>query len=312
MDTKLTPPVWASLITNISYLPGLLTLHHSLLASKTLYPLIALITDALPAEAQTALRARGIAILTVPHLLPSHAHEYADARFLDTWTKLAAFGLTQFERVVLLDGDMLVRRNMDELMEVELDVPPDQGSGNGEDGKRVFAACPACTCNPAHKPNYPPSWTPANCAYTYHHTSPLSASTHAPPAGPLAAVNSGLLLIRPSTHYYNQILTRLEAPDTATMEFPDQDLLADLFKGRWVVLPYVYNALKTLRWKGVHDAFWKDDEVKNVHYILSPKPWNEVDEKGVWTGMEESHTWWVEANKERKREDKVKGLTDGF
>lgn len=96
------------------------------------------------------------------------------------------------------------------------------------------------------------------------------------------------------------------------MEFPDQDLLADVFAGQWVVLPYVYNALKTLRWKGVHDTFWRDDEVRNVHYILSPKPWDEVDEMGVWTGKDETHGWWVDVNRERKKADKIRGLTDGF
>ena len=266
-------------------------------------------------------------MLEVPHLLPSHGRDYADARFLDTWTKLAAFGLTQFEKVVLLDGDMLVRRNMDELMDLELDVPLDQvqnganghENGNGVDGttregmgSRLFAACPACTCNPARKPHYPETWTPENCAYTRLHSNPSAASSTPPPPGPLAALNSGLLVIRPSILYYNAILERLDGPDTASMAFPDQDLLADVFHGRWVVLPYVYNALKTLRWKGVHDVFWRDDEVKNVHYILSPKPWDDVDGDGAGADLEETHQWWMEANRERRKGEKAKGLTDGF
>lgn len=61
------------------------------------------------------------------------------------------FSLVEYDRVVLLDGDMLVRRNMDELMELELDGPEDEGD-------RVFAASHACACNPLKKSHYPKAW----------------------------------------------------------------------------------------------------------------------------------------------------------
>ena len=73
-------------------------------------------------------------------------------------------------------------------------------------------------------------------------------------------------------------------------------------------MPYIYNALKTLRWKGVHDAIWRDDEVKNVHYILSPKPWDEKEAEQ----KEESHKWWWRDNRERLDEEKSRGVDDGY
>jgi hypothetical protein len=73
-----------------------------------------------------------------------------------------------------------------------------------------------------------------------------------------------------------------------------------------VALPYVYNAFKTLRWKGVHDAIWRDDEVKNVHYIMSPKPWEtrhmHHDEDLV------VHGWFRTANDERLAAEKEAGI----
>lgn len=66
---------------------------------------------------------------------------------------MVPYGLTQFERVVQLDSDMLVMRNMDELMTVELDAPDLEGRGN-----RVFAASHACVCNPLGKGHYPKDW----------------------------------------------------------------------------------------------------------------------------------------------------------
>lgn len=52
-----------------------------------------------------------------------------------------------------LDSDMLVLRNMDELMELELDPPSAAGKGD-----KVFAASHACVCNPLKKPHYPKDW----------------------------------------------------------------------------------------------------------------------------------------------------------
>ena len=146
--------VWASLITNTKYLPGLLTLDFSLKEAETKYPLVALYTDQLPEEGHKALDVRGIPKRRVDFISPSSERDYSnDPRFFDVWTKLSAFSLIEYEQVILLDGDMLVRSNMDELMDVPLD-PVDQQ----ETGKRIFAAAPACACNPFKKSHYPKDW----------------------------------------------------------------------------------------------------------------------------------------------------------
>lgn len=48
------------------------------------------------------------------------------------------------------------------------------------------------------------------------------------------------------------------------MALPDQDLLAEVFEGRWKPLSWRFNAIKTLRW--VHPKLWfaKDAEGKEV------------------------------------------------
>lgn len=123
-------------------------------------------------------------------------------------------------------------------------------------------------------------------------------------------MNGGLQVVNPSMAVYNRILDTLQNPQTADYAFADQSLLSDLFRGRWVALPYVYNALKTLRWKGVHDAIWRDDEVKNVHYILSPKPW---ETKNVHRDEDlVPHGWFWAANDERLELEKQAGIEDGF
>jgi len=119
--------------------------------------------------------------------------------------------------------------------------------------------------------------------------------------------NGGLQVVNPSKALYNQILKRMTTSTSVeSYEFADQSLLGDLFDGRWVGLPYVYNALKTLR--DIHAPIWRDNEVKNIHYILSPKPWDEKsgDES------QETHKWWTNANIQRLVEEKKSGIDDGF
>ena len=298
--------VWTTLITNMNYLPGLLTLDFSLKKVETKYELLALITDTFPSEGKAAIARRGIATMVVNRLQPSDSDIYLQyQRFHDCWTKLVQFSLTRYERVVHLDSDMLVLKNMDELMDLDLDHPTTNGNG-----KRVFAASHACICNPAKVPQYPASWIPANCVYTAHHIHPEKAQTTGSTSlEGLGCLNSGLIVCNPSDAVYQRITDALlDSDSTKTYSFADQSLLDDCFRGQWVGLPYIYNALKTLRWQGVHDTIWSDDKVKNVHFILAPKPWEESAQEP----SDETHRWWHTVNNDRKRIDLMEGITDGF
>ena len=302
---------------------------------STSYPLVALTSPSLPDSALAALTARGIPHQPVPFLQPSPTASsegkenggsgdkdeglaYSDPRFRDTWTKLAVFGLTGYDRIVLLDADMLPLKSMDELLDdtfLPLDAPPseeDQSSSSSATSlsTRVLAACHACTCNPFHRPHYPDTWIPSNCGLTALHSTPDLAQTSGGAIGPLGVLNSGLLVLRPSATNYALIHKHMHAHGHKYI-FPDQDVIANTFPGRWVPLPYVYNALKPMRFKGVHDTIWRDETVKNVHYILAPKPWDrdENDEKNVQNEMD---WWWIDANKKRKTLDKHRGIDDGF
>lgn len=121
--------------------------------------------------------------------------------------------------------------------------------------------------------------------------------------------NGGLQVVNPSAEVYTIILNQLTREDvTVDYEFADQSLLGDVFRGRWVVIPYTYNALKTMRWKNVHSAIWRDDRVKNCHLLLSPKPWDEEPGKE----SDETHKWWWAVNLERLEHEKSREIDDGF
>ncbi|KAF5247364.1 hypothetical protein FANTH_6455 [Fusarium anthophilum] len=306
----LPPKVWATLVTNDGYLKGVLTLNYRLRCVKSRYPLLVLYTSTLSLTSVESLKRRSIATLLVPRLTPTTTKEYTDdPRFNECWTKLIAFSLTDYSRIVLLDSDMLPLQNMDELMDLDLDPPSVSGSGDITRSKRVFAACHACTCNPLRKPHYPPNWKPENCAFTSQHASPdVAQITGADILTGLGKLNSGLLVINPSKVVFDQIVTKMNEAGL-DYQFPDQDLLADLYKGRWVALPYIYNALKTMRDPSVHGAIWRDEKVKNVHYILSPKPWVELGPDGAWMGEKPIHKWWIDAYNSMRAEEKTLGIS---
>lgn len=95
------PSCWATLLTKCDYLQGALVLDQSLRKHNSAYPLVVYATPSLPSEAREILQARGIAVRDVDYLEPVDKLKAKlddhDHRFADTWTKLRAFELVEFE-----------------------------------------------------------------------------------------------------------------------------------------------------------------------------------------------------------------------
>jgi len=207
--------------------------------------------------------------------------------------------MTQYERIVMLDSDMIVLQNMDELMDVELN-PEDPNSG------ALFAASHACVCNPNKILTYPKNWIPKNCAFTKQASSPEDAQTKGWPSKDSLELNSGLVVVKPCPRIFEEVIAVLQDGErTAKYDFADQSLLSDLYRGKWLALPYIYNALKTLKWH--HKPIWRQENVKNVHYILAIKPWNATPGS---ESSDETFPWWWRANDERIEWEQRQGISD--
>ncbi|KAH3687056.1 hypothetical protein WICPIJ_001970 [Wickerhamomyces pijperi] len=306
-DTKISDTrVWTTLITNTKYLSGLITLDYSLKKVNSKYQLVALYTDTFELEGHKALDERGISKLHIQYLLPSSTHDYSnDPRFYDCWSKLQPFSLTEFDKVVQLDSDMLVIKNMDELFDIELN-----------ETNRCFAASHACVCNPLSFEHYPKDWIPQNCGFTNYHVKIPDSLKDDETLGPqpahttLAICNGGLQVVKPSKVLYDKIIAKL-GEEGLNYEFADQSLLSDVFQGGWVGLSYVYNYLKTLR------LIHKDLDfanVKNIHYIITPKPWDlkTEEQRSSYEDATGTFQYWYDINDERVQLEKTKGLNDGF
>ncbi|KAI9269875.1 nucleotide-diphospho-sugar transferase [Sporodiniella umbellata] len=249
---------WAIVLTSSNnYIKGVITMKQALENQQSQYPLLILYTSQVKSEIVKVLESIGCLTKKIESIRPQGKVNYTAQRFVDTWTKLAVWNETEYDRLVMLDADMLPTQNMDELMRLVLP----QG---------WIAASFACTCNPQKIAHYPPHWTPESCAYT-------GRDTHLPPMVTAAHnyFNSGLIVLRPEQALFKSMVDQLNAvEDLNQYPFPDQDFLNQVFQGRWEPISYGYNALKTLPW--AHPEMWSLEHVKNIHYILN-KPWDMLD-----------------------------------
>ncbi|KAG0681203.1 hypothetical protein C6P40_003227 [Pichia californica] len=286
IDPTSIPFIWATLITNKNYLQGVLTLNYSLIKVKSKYPLIALYTDQLDENSLQSLSNANILTLKIDSLNPTNSNInknlFHDKRFFDTWSKLYFFKLIQFKRIIQLDSDMLIMKNIDELMDLSLN-------------NKKFASTHACVCNPLKKSHYPKDWLPSNCAFTNYDSNIINNEILGPSCkSGLSKCNSGLLIVEPSIESFNIILDTLNNDlKTQSYLFPDQDLLADVFHQDWLPISHNYNCLKT--YKQFHPQLWDISKIKIIHYILAPKPWD-VNSSNYIDESETFHLWWNENN----------------
>ncbi|KAK3942342.1 nucleotide-diphospho-sugar transferase [Diplogelasinospora grovesii] len=290
-----TSKIWTTLLTNRGYFGGALVLDHTLRKTKSKYQLKIMVTREVEEDKEfmDAFAAAGIPTIVVDKIEPAPR----DGKIAKgTWEKLAPWGMTEYERVVLLDSDQVILQNIDDMM--TMDLP-----------EGFVASSHACTCNPRKLAHYPKDWVPENCGFTAADkaTGQPKPITEGSP-GNHHLLNSGTVILRPSKKEYDELIHAMNThPDVPKMLFFDQDLLAIVYRGKWKPLPYYYNALKPMR--SCHADLWKDEDVRILHYILN-KPWKsraygddviESTHKLWWDAYAEVEREWTESDDENKR-----------
>ncbi|KAF2713986.1 glycosyltransferase family 8 protein [Pleomassaria siparia CBS 279.74] len=305
---------YCTLITRSSYLAGVLILAYTLKKNTSVYPLIVLYTDTLPASSVRTLELEAphsnLILRRVPALVPReniHVCLIAE-RFADTWTKLRVFELHElqsWDMLCYLDADMIIRKNMDHVFEKQL--PGDDWIGANH----------ACVCNLDKDEWAPEDWTAENCAYSaVQHPDALDKPTPVTPeARPTwHLLNSGMFLFKASPQLWDKMIDFFNTtPLLEEFKFPDQDFLAEFFKNKWLSLGWQFNAIKTMRYW--HQNIWRDEEVVCLHYIVD-KPWTKrVDEDGVagYLGKDGvTHGWWWDELESWRIEMVEKGEEEGL
>lgn len=128
---------YLTLLNSPKYLDGVLVMYDSLKRTHTKYPLTVLVTGAekLTGEIEILRRIEAtdnnFKLIIKDHLiLPKQLYSYLDSYGFEAWNntfdKLLAFELEEFEKIVFLDSDMLIMQNIDNLFDsLDMSCVPD-------------------------------------------------------------------------------------------------------------------------------------------------------------------------------------------
>ena len=113
---------YLSVCTNVKTLTAVLVQMALLKKFESRHPYVVLVSEKLPTWAKEVLLARG-AELFVGKAVPYRfigAPAYARGKWREAVVKLRMFQLTQYEKIVFLDADVLVQANVDDLFDLAL------------------------------------------------------------------------------------------------------------------------------------------------------------------------------------------------
>ena len=112
---------YLTLLSTKNYLDGVLALHSSLKSCKSEYPLHCLLSESIDQRIKSILDKNGIPYIQLEQTIMKGVingdKHYSHWNF--TFDKLHVWGLAQFEKIVFLDCDMIVLKNIDHLFSCE-------------------------------------------------------------------------------------------------------------------------------------------------------------------------------------------------
>lgn len=111
---------YITLLSNEKYLPGVIVLNKSLRALGARYPLYCALSLSVNEKTERILVEQGITCIRLKCTVVDYlvnTSEKGTSHWNFTFDKLQIWGLTQFEKLVFLDCDMLIVRNLDNLFD---------------------------------------------------------------------------------------------------------------------------------------------------------------------------------------------------
>lgn len=111
---------YITLLSNDKYLEGTILLHRALHKVGSKYPLCCLLSSCVDKGTQTKLQKEGIEVVRLQSSAIDYLANHSDAAFSHwnyTFDKLQVWGLDQYDKIVFLDSDMLILKNLDHLFD---------------------------------------------------------------------------------------------------------------------------------------------------------------------------------------------------
>eukprot|EP00850_Spirogloea_muscicola_P002004 SM000007S20964 [mRNA] locus=s7:1251566:1253235:+ [translate_table: standard] len=225
--------------------------HLSVLLSSGCQLLVSLAAKARPAVVMLLLSQKFCCAACPPRLQGRGDERFAVAHYALNYTKLNIWDLDdQYDRLIYLDADMLVLRNLDHLFQ---EVPPERLAGVLD-----------CFCE---------GWSHPQTRRGRNGYCQVAPDTK-PWAGDIPApalyFNAGMLVLQPSRGLFRDLLSNLRTfPPTPLAE---QDFLNAYFEKAFFRLVNEYNVLLPYLWH--HPEKVKLEEAYIIHYsVTGSKPW---------------------------------------
>lgn len=113
--------VYMTVLSTDSYIPGVIKLYKSLMATKPQYPFLCACSRNISDVSIQKLNEKGIKCIKLQRCavdnITSLENDINFSHWKYTYDKLLLFGLTEFRKIVYLDSDMLILENIDELFD---------------------------------------------------------------------------------------------------------------------------------------------------------------------------------------------------
>lgn len=225
---------------NNIYLTGALVMGFSLMKTNSKCDRIIMITPDTSAEYQVLLKSIYTHIINIDYVaVNKQIFAKDDTRFSQVFTKLACLSLIQYDKIILLDLDMIICKNMDHLFELK---PP--------------AACV--------KHHYVP----------YGKVVPKQMICDSSKRKLVGSINAGLMLLKPDLGEWKQIQTDiLSNIQINKYKYPEQDYLSLRYCGQWTSITFNYNFQFGLT-RRVRKMRYNINDIYVIHYSSKYKPWN--------------------------------------
>jgi inositol 3-alpha-galactosyltransferase len=229
----------------------------SLRLSQSRYNLIVIYTaDTVSRQTTEQLQAKGCVLRPVQRYLPEQVDhtKYKMPFYTDCWCKLRLWEFEEYSRLVYLDADMIVLKNIDHLFHTV--------------GFHAALDCTAGRHNQAER-DACPLFKGATMRY----------------------FNAGMFVMTPNKRQMEAFEVHLATGYHGFLEYAEQDFLNDYytrFQG-WIQLPPSYNLQKGIRHH--HPELWAPLEAHVLHYT-DFKPWNDTNHPENASNADIVCLWW--------------------
>lgn len=244
IQKQLERRAYVTLLSDDSYLQGVITLHFSLMQTYPAYDFLVLINTQVSEHTRSVLTHCKIAYKTCPSLAyteQSNTHMNTagwPAQLNNTADKLSVFTLSEYDKMVYIDADMLVLKNIDFLFNYP------HGSAAIDVGI-IFT------------PNTQPGHSDEHYQY-------------------IQGFNSGLFVFQPNSKDHQKCLELMQC----TMGF-DQEILRALWHD-WKQssqrhLPPTCNVFAAHLTEYIRQGIFGFTDVHILHFTYQPKPWQKTN-----------------------------------